>query len=340
MIPSNYSSGGQQTPSPSNTPAPKAKSSKNPLIPVMIIIGFLMLVAVAWLTYSSISTTRMLEQKVAELAEADRLKTELDNQFNQAVAELETLKGDNEQINAMIEQQKTELAAQKNQISSLLRDQKQFEAARSEIAGIKAKVAQYIADIETLKAEQEQLSQENTSLKEETQNLDGNLKAQTSQNEELKSTKVKLVNDKEELSKAVQVGSVVQVKNIQVTGLKLRKSGKTAEKANAKRVNQLKVCFTTVANDVVQPGNEKFFIRIVSPKGETMAIEDLGNSTTINSKTGEEVPVSQVQEYAYANDETELCFVWKPTTSFQSGKYDVEIYNKGYLAGKGTFSLK
>jgi myosin heavy subunit len=348
MIPPNPSNQpqdkGKITPTPASNPAPsyqsQPKKSGSPLLPVIITVGLLMLVAVGWLTYNSISTTRSLEQKVAELEEAEKLRLELENQYNQALAELESLKGENAQINALIDQQKAELLAQKDQISGLLRDKRQLDAARAEIQNLKTKVAEYIAQIEQLRAEQEQLAMENTTLKDQTDSLTVTLQVRSQENDELSTAKAQLVNEKEELSKAVQVGSVIKVKNIDVTGLKLRKSGKTAEKDNAKRVDQLKVCFTTVANDVVKPGTEQFFIRIISPKGETLAIDDLGSGAIVNSKTGEEVRYTQLKEYDYANDETQLCFVWAPSTQFQSGKYQVEIYNKGYLAGSGNFELK
>ena len=334
----------QQTPPATQTtpvfqPKPK-KSSTNPLIPIAVTIGFLLLVAVAWLTYNSISTTRSLEQKIVELEEAEKLRTELENQYNQALSELESMKGDNEQINALIDQQKAELEVQKNQISGLLRDKRQLDAARAEIGNLKAKVAEYVAEIEQLRSQQEMLTEENLVLKEEKDSLHVTLQSRVAENESLYTAKAQLVSEREELSKAVQVGSVIKVKDIVVNGMKLRKSGKTAEKSSAKRVDQLKVCFTTVANDVVQPGTEKFFIRIINPKGETLAIDDLGSGATVDNKTGQEVRYTQVKEYDYANDETQLCFVWKPNMAFQSGNYSVEIYNKGHLAGAGEFELK
>jgi len=32
--------------------------------------------------------------------------------------------------------------------------------------------------------------------------------------------------------------------------------------------------------------------------------------------------------------------LWEPNTEFQQGEYKVEVYNKGFLAGKGSFELK
>ena len=343
MVPVNPSNQfGQQGPNQTTPPTPQpplAKKSSTPWLPIAIVAGLLLLGVAAWLTYESMSTTRQLEQKVAELEESEKLKTELEGQFNQAIAELDALKGDNVQINALIDQQKAELETQKNQIGVLLQDKKKLDAARREINGIKAKVAEYIAQVEQLRAEQEQLTQDNQQLKADKDSLSYTLQSKLAENETLSTAKAQLVSDREELTKSVTAGSVIKVKDIKVTGMKVKKSGKATERESAKRVDQLKICFTTIANDVVQPGNEKFYIRVINPKGETLAIDDLGSGTTVD-KNGQEVRFTQVQEYDYANDETQLCFVWKPNTAFQSGKYKVEIYNKGFFAGSDDFETK
>ncbi|HFA48050.1 MAG TPA: hypothetical protein ENJ95_03420 [Bacteroidetes bacterium] len=345
MVPTNdpKKSGTKQSPPTTaipTAPTPKPKKSNNALVPILLSIGFLLLVAVAWLTYNSMNTTRALEQKIAQLEEAEKLRSELENQYSEAIAELDNLKTDNEQINALIDQQKAELQAQKSRISSLLRDKRKLDGARAEIEQLKADLQGYIAEIEQLQAEQELLAQENTLLKDERDNLNVSLKSKLAENEELETARVQLISEKEDLAKSVELGSVIQVKSVNVTPQKVRRSGKTATKKSAKQTDQLKVCFTTIVNEVVQPGAEKFFIRIISPQGETLAIDDLGSGVTVDSKTGEEVRYTQVAEYDYANDETQLCFLWKPNMPFQKGKYDVEIYNKGYLSGKGNFELK
>jgi SMC interacting uncharacterized protein involved in chromosome segregation len=326
-------------PIPPTPPVTPPKKGSAPWVPISIVVGILLIGVAAWLTYQNMNTTRLLEQKVAEYEESIKLKDELDAQYNKAIAELDALKGDNEQINAMIDQQKAELESQKEQIKVLLSDKKKMDAARKEIAGLKSKISGYIAQIEQLKSEQEQLSQNNTQLKADKDSLSYTLQSKLAENETLSTAKAQLVSEKEQLSKSVEVGSVIKVKDIKVTGMKVRKSGKTSEKESAKRIDQLKICFTTIANDVVQPGNEKFYIRVINPKGETLAIDDLGSGSTVD-KNGEEVRFTQVQEYEYANDETQLCFLWKPNTAFQSGKYKVEIYNKGFFAGSDDFELK
>ncbi|GIV30722.1 MAG: hypothetical protein KatS3mg029_0073 [Saprospiraceae bacterium] len=327
-----------------NAPQPQAEQTptrkRNGAMPVLIAVGVLMLGAVGWLTYTSVQTTRSLEQKVAELEEAQRLQAELETQYFSALSELDRLKGENAEINTMIDQQKAELEEQRNQISKLLRDKRNLDAARAEIANLKAQIDTYVAEIERLTMEQEQLRQQNEQLTIETSTLSTNLQRTESENQSLKEYQAKLVNEREELAKAVRIGSVVKVKDIKVTGEKLRNNGKAVERRSANRVDQLRVCFTTVENAIVEPGTERFYIRIINPKGETLAIDDLGSGVLEHTATGEPLLYSQVQEHEYTNEETQLCFAWKPGIPLQSGKYEVEIYNKGYLAGKSSFELK
>lgn len=324
---------------PTPPPVPPKRKSNNTLIPILIAIGVLMLGAVAWLSYDSMKKSRALEQKIATLKESEKIRTELENQYNDAIAELDALKGDNEQINALIDQQKVELEAQKNDIGRLIRDQRNLNAARAQIKELKETIAGSIAEIEQLNAEQEMLAQQNLLLKDERDSLTLTLQVKSSENEELNVARAQLVNETESLSKSVEKGSVIMVKSVQVAGQKLRKGGKASDKDKAKKIDQLKVCFTTVVNDLVPPGPEKFFIRIINPAGETMAIDDLG-SGSIMSKSGDNLTYTQMKEYDYANDEADLCFLWNPSMAFDPGKYNVEIYNKGYLSGIGNFELK
>ncbi|MEY3051526.1 MAG: hypothetical protein RLY31_1311 [Bacteroidota bacterium] len=307
----------------------------------LIWLPALLLVAMAgWFAYKSSNTTRILEQKVAELEESEQLRMDLQREYNEALAELESLRSEYADANQLIDQYKGELEQQRNQISNLLRNKSRLEEAREEIKQLKSTITGYLTEIEQLRQEQEALATANAALRSDNDSLQAALQRQTAENQALIDNRQLLLQEREELSKAVAIGSVIQVKDIAVTGLQLKKSGKAAEKSSARRVNQLKVCFTTLPNEVVKAGTEQFFIRIVNPRGETLAIEDLGTSTLVNRKTGEKVSYTQVKEYDYANKEARLCFVWAPSLTFQPGSYDVEIYNKGYLAGTGAFELK
>ena len=81
-------------------------------------------------------------------------------------------------------------------------------------------------------------------------------------------------------------------------------------------------------------------MRVINPTGETLAIEEMGSGIMSSSVSNEQIRYTKVQEYDYSNDATQLCFKWAPKTSFDPGTYQVEVYNKGYVAGTGAFTLK
>lgn len=304
------------------------------------ILGTIMVIAIAFLAYSNVQKSRQLEQAYSEVNETHTLQAELETSVNAALTELESKKGENAEMNALIETQQAEIEAQMTKIGTLLKDRQKLTQARKAIETMKMDIGIYLAQIEQMKAENEALVNNNQQLTAEKQELFSNLQTKVVENTQLQEARAMLVSQNSELSSSVKIGSVVKVKDLKVEGLKVRSNGKVKGKSTAKKVDQLKICFTTMPNDVVKSGNEEFYVRIVNPRGETMAVEDLGSGTIVNEKTGEEVRFTQNAQTDYNNDEQHLCLTWHPTTPFDTGKYLVEVYNKGYLSGAGSFQLK
>lgn len=319
----------------------QTKEKNRNIIPIAATIGVLLLCLVGYFAYNSITTANKLEQTVYELEESSKLREELETQYNQALSDLEAQKTSNEELNGIIDQQKAELEQQKNKIAGMLKNKSRLKKARVEIDNLKVQVNEYIAQIDQLKSENEALAGENAQLSEEKENLSTNLQGKISENEELSAARAKLVTEKDNLTKKVNVASVIKLREVKVEPRRVKGSGKAVGTSKAKSTDQVKVCFTTLSNDVVRPGMETFFVRIINPLGETLAIEDMGSGMLTNKKTGEQVRFTQAEEVDYSNDEVQSCMVWSPTTSnFSKGDYTVEVYNKGYLAGMGAFSLK
>jgi hypothetical protein len=322
------------------SPRETRRSSDNQYMPVAIIVGIILIATIGILTYGSVKKTNELDQVTYEANEVRTLHADLDKHYQEAIAELESFKGSNEEMNALIDQQKQQIEEQRARIEVMIADGKKLAQARREIDNIKAQVAQYVADIEKLQQENVTLTQTKEQLTTERATLQTDISTKEQEQAELTEAKAVLTSENEVLSHSVKVGSVVQVKNARVDALKVRSSGKMTDKKNAKKVDLLKVCFTTMANEVVEPGVEQFYVRIVNPRGETLSVENLGSGSIVNEKTGEEVRFTQAAETEYQNDEQNLCLMWKPDVPFQSGRYSVEIYNKGFLAGKTSFELK
>lgn len=319
---------------------PSGAGSNRQQVAIAATIGAILLLAIGLLGYSNFQKAQSLEESYAEINTVHTLHAELDDSYQLAIAELESMKGENAEMNTLIEAQKSELESMHSEIAVLLKDRKQLAKARRQLDEMKAQVNGYLAEIEQLKAEKMSLEETNGQLAIEKQDLFNNLNTQLMANTQLNEAKAQLVSHNEELSHAVKIGSVVKVQDVRAEGVKIRSNGKQADKRSASKVDQLNVCFTTLTNDVVQPGTEQFFVRIVNPRGETLAIESLGSGNIELEQSGDEIRFTQLAETEYQNDEQDLCLQWNPQMLFTSGEYLVEIYNKGYLAGTGNFELK
>lgn len=212
-------------------------SSKPSISPWIFAVGAVLLLAIGFLTYSNVGKSAEIDQKVAELKETENLRMELENEFNQAIADLEDMRTSNEELNTLIEDQKTQLEEQRTKIAGLIGSKKKLGSVRKELDKMKTLAAEYVAQIENLQAENQQLTDTNTQLGIEKTELTNNLETQVMENTQLNEAKAMLVSEKEvltekngELSATVNLASVVKVQSIEANGFKSKGNGKKSKK--------------------------------------------------------------------------------------------------------------
>jgi hypothetical protein len=253
------------------------------------------------------------------------------------------MRGNNSELNAMIETQKAELKKQKERIDTLIKSAKELERAKEEIA----KLRTFVTEVEKLRKENANLQESNVALTGERDELVLMVQQQQLANEELNTQKTSLMTEKERLQAEkdalagkVNVASSIKVNEISAVGYKVRSSGKEADSKKAKTIDGIKVCFKTTTNEVTAAGTEKFYLRVINPHGEVMAIQDLGSGSMKLGNSSESIQYTQYVELDYKNGVIPGCVNWQPGIPFEIGKYEVEIYNKGFMAGKASFELK
>lgn len=321
--------------------------SNQRLVAIATVVIIALLGCIGYLFYNKVNQDKLIKKQSAELISTEKLQAQLEKEYYLALADLEEMRGTNEELNALIETQKVELKSQKDRISVLLKDSKDLEIARGEIIKLKSAAEKYISELVALRDENKALSASNLELTEAKRTLTEEVAARTLENEELSASRATLASEKatleEErnvLAKKVNVASVIRVQGFDVDGYKLKPSGKEAEKNRAKTIDGLKICFTALENPIAAPGTERFHVRIVNPLGETMAMDDTGTGILKNPNTGEEVRFTQYRDVEYNNEESNVCVNWQPDVAFNPGQYTVEVYNKGFLVGMSTVDLK
>ena len=201
-------------------------------------------------------------------------------------------------------------------------------------------MAQYLADIQQLKDENKILSEDNSKL---SLRIDEEVKAK----EEVIAAKTALNVEKEKLSKTnealgtqVDMANAIKINFLEVKGYDIKDDGKLKEKSKAKDVEMLRTCFLTETNMVTRSGQKKFYIRIINPQGETIAIEDRGSGVLTNKLDNTQVRYTTSGDVTYNNEDTNACIDWTLSDKLAKGDYKIEIYNNGFPVGKGQFKLK
>ena len=334
----------QNNPDPSFTPAPKPKKDRTPLLAGVIGVLLIALIALG-IGFMNRGTDNA--QLSTDLVEMEQFKAQAEKQYYESLAELEEMRGSNEELNAMIDQQKEELRLQNEKIVSLTNDSRNLAAARRELADLKSKTTGYLAELEELRTANAQLTEDLDLVSTERDLLSNDLQVSQQTNEQLNTERAVLVSEREELatennelSRKVTLASVIKTNNISAEGQKQRNSGRWVGRTNAKNVERIYVCFNSLDNAVARTGEETFQMRIINPNGETMSIEAAG-SGVLTTNDGQQVPYTKNIPFDFQGDAEDHCAEWAvPGQEFLEGSYTVELYNKGYLVGETKLDLK
>jgi cytoskeletal protein RodZ len=312
---------------------------------IIALLGLLGLNAYQWYSNNNLTTTT--ETQKASITNLEKAQAELDTDYQAALGQLEGLRGDNKVANDLIDSQKRELLAQKSKISELIWTKKELGQAKSEMAKLNQQVTQYVAEVNSLKAENTSLKESNVQLNTANQTLTTTLDTEVKAKEEvtaaknaLATEKAKLAEENKGLSTKVDMANAIKINFMDVKGFDVKDDGKLKGKDKAKDIEMLRICMTTETNLVTPSGNKKFFIRVVTPTGETLAQDDKGSGTVTNKLDNSTVRYTTSADINYENKDTNACIDWTLTNKLAKGAYGIEMYNNGFMVGKGSFNLK
>jgi DNA repair exonuclease SbcCD ATPase subunit len=306
--------------------APKRNNSKN------VVIGLLaagLLGSWGYLLWDKNKSGEKITQQQTQITTLDSAKTDIQREFDNALARLDsvtgvnnTLSGENEALKAKYQK---EIDAKKAEIRKILNDknasQAQLAKARQMIAELNGKITSLENDVARLTGENQELTANNTQLRQEKSDLETNLSTRT--------------QEKEELEKTVDVASTFSASNIQVVPMKDRKNGKEKLTTKAKRVDKLVVSFD-VENRIAKSGAADMYLVVTAPDGKV--ISDAGS--VLNTRTeGEKTFTARIPVNYEQGTRKSVQFPISQN-DFLVGDYKIEIYHNGFKIGEGVRSLK
>lgn len=292
---------------------------KNLLITIAAATLIVLVALVAWLGYRASKaeeTSRQMEE-LQQLAEMDKL--EMQNEYEEFARQYEELQTqiNNDSLIAQLEKEQKRI----EELQEELRRTKSNDAAeimrlKQELATLREILRQYIMQIDSLNHLNQQLNQENQSLR--TQNAQAQVHI------------TNLTTEKETLTDKVAIASQLDATGVSAIGK--NKRGKAAKKI--KDVKKFQISFNISRNVTAQTGMKSIYVRIMTPTNEVLT---QGGTLNYENRTLE---YSIRKDIEYTGEEQAITVYWDVNQTLMGGQYRVDIFADGNRIGGTSFSFE
>jgi chromosome segregation ATPase len=277
----------------------------------LIFITVILTLGLVYLVYSYIGQkNRMVEMETVLTQEKDSLKNEL----RLMVHGYDTLKTNNDSLNAKLQKERSRIVQLLNFNASNIQLIKKY---KGEITTMREIMKSYIVQIDSLNTRNKLLVAENKDIKEQITTV--------------KQSNVTLTKVKEELSTKVEIASQIQAKNIVTVAL--NKSRK--ETTRLDRIDKLKICFTLRENPIAKAGEKIVYLRVMRP--DSIAIST--SSENLFDFNGTKLIYTASRQVEYINQDIDMCIFVDNNKDFIVGNYKAELYLEGALIGSSSFMI-
>jgi myosin heavy subunit len=291
------------------------QNSNSKLKGVIILLAVLLVGSLGYI-FKLTSDTKTLETTVTTVKseKEDVLKdlAALKSTYDAAIAENTTMSD--------------ELIAERDKVVKLMAELKSSK-------GDNASLRKYKDQYKALEAKMQTLMQEVDVLKKENQQLTTNLDSTKVVLDDSKKYNQVLVGQNEELAKTVEKGSKLSITNLKTAAYKVKSSGKEIATDKASRADMLKVNFTIAENAIAKSGDKVYYVQVIDSKNNV-----LGDKATI-SFGSTSLTYSFTTTVKYENKTVDVS-EQLPGKDFAKGTYFVNVFDKGELVSKSSFSLR
>ena len=272
-----------------------------------------------------------------QLDEVSSLKADLDKKYAESLQEIESYRAENAGLDSLLMVKEQELSAKRAKIDALLSEVSKLKSNDATKAKLLAEAQELMKQLDEdkvrLQNSVDSLIAVNNLLYQERDSITGELKNTLQKKQEVDEENKKM---KDRIDKA----SILGTANIQSTPIRITKKGKEDDVTKAKDAEKLRVCFDLLQNKIAPKGLTPIEVRIISPDGSTIQMQNLGSGTFKEATSGNEIPFTYSISPDYQNETKTVCSYWAQTFKFSPGKYSVEIYEKGFLIGQSSFTMK
>jgi len=288
------------------------QKSNSSLKAIIIVLALLLLGSLGYM-YKMSTDNQTSENKL--MTDKEKLSEELQAsiaKYDEAIASNTTLSD--------------ELSAEREKLVQL---KAELEKSQGDVAAM----AKFKNDYLRLKREMDNLMKENDVLKKQNVTLTTQRDSTQVVLNDTRKVNDTLIAKNDNLAKTVEKGSKLSVLNLQTMAVKQRSSGKQIDTDKASRADVLKISFMIAENQIAKSGDKTYHIQVIDSKNNV-----LGDKKT--ESFGEKTLTYSFEKTVKYENKTVQVAQDLPVKDIEGGTYFVNIFDKGELVSKTSFTLR
>lgn len=301
--------------------SPEYLQPKKNRTPVFLVVTFLLLTAVVFFFYQ---TQQLEEEKAAQLQEILMTQAKLDSIGNELDIRIQTIRELGGEIDTL-EVLKAQLEADKKQLLVDAEYQRgRIKRLNDRVDGYKELLLIKDEEIEQLKVLNEQLSEENITLKVEKNQLNESIQ--------------KLEQNTQELASKVALASRLEIGGMTVNAVNDNGRERDGGEYRNRHISTLKIQFNVLENEIAPIEGKDLLLRVVAPDGNVLF--DVTRGSGSFTYENRELFYTAKQEILYDRTTQQVTFLYEKGSEYAIGQHKVEVYTDDYLMGQGNFIVK
>lgn len=309
----------------------------------------------------------------AKTVEIENAKETLKKEYNSALADLNTYKGENVRLDSLLNNNKTELDLLKAEIQDLLSKDKltttELSQAKTMIINLKLRNQNQVNTLDSLYSISQSLARTNLNLERDLKSerdysekitastdslkvefdslsitatkLDEQRTEIQKENKDLKTINEQLIEENESYLKTVDKAAMLKLENINFEAIRFRNNGKERRTKDFNKVERFKICYKVQSNEFAESGPKQLYLRVTNPEGLVLFDETNDTPGYFVDRNNDKMQYSSLANLDYKNDELqEFCTFCGFTDPLIQGIYEVELFYKGEMVGIDQLELK
>lgn len=288
-----------------------------------IILAILLLLVIAAIL---IWYVPMKNKYLGLLNEKELQQIELQNELNKLMMLHDSIKAEYGTLSDSLSVKDSIILANAKEIQDLLNYKWEYRKVNKKLDMLRQITQGYVHQIDSLYTVNHELKEENEKIR------------QQYSKEQDKSRE--LIREKGALVDKVKEATVLRAYNVSAVGIRSTGSGRERETDKAKKIEQVKVCFTLGENKLTEPGIKTVYLRILRPDN-VVVTQKVGEDYSFTFQD-QQLEYTTKKEIDYQNKDLSTCMFWNKKNMEEAamiGVYNISVYVDGYLIGEASFEL-